>query len=55
MFKLDLLESMSKHPDFLVIGGGIIGVSISRRLRAVFEGASVTVLEKERALGRRRE
>jgi L-2-hydroxyglutarate oxidase len=42
---------MGKHPDFLVAGGGIIGVSIARQLKAVFSGASVTVLEKEKALG----
>lgn len=38
-------------PDFLVIGGGIIGVSVARELRKRFQDASVLVLEKERALG----
>ena len=40
-----------KHPDFLIIGGGIIGVSIARQIRARFEKARVVVLEKEKFLG----
>ena len=40
-----------KHPDFLIIGGGIIGVSIAREIRARFERARVVVLEKEKFLG----
>ncbi len=39
------------NPDFLVIGGGIIGLSIARELKRRFASASVVVLEKERALG----
>jgi L-2-hydroxyglutarate oxidase LhgO len=37
--------------DFLVIGGGIIGVSIARELRATYPGSTVVVLEKESDLG----
>jgi L-2-hydroxyglutarate oxidase len=36
--------------DFLIIGGGIIGVSVARQLRNVHPSASVTVLEKESRL-----
>ena len=39
------------HPDFLVIGGGIIGVSVARELKARHPGSTVSVLEKEAALG----
>jgi len=38
-------------PDFLVIGGGIVGVSIARALKSRFGGASVAVIEKESACG----
>lgn len=37
--------------DFLVIGGGIIGISIARELKRRFSDASITLLEKEEALG----
>ena len=37
--------------DFLIIGGGIIGVSVARELRRVHSKASVVVLEKEPRLG----
>jgi (S)-2-hydroxyglutarate dehydrogenase len=33
--------------DFLVIGGGVIGLNIARRLRRAFSGASVRLIEKE--------
>jgi (S)-2-hydroxyglutarate dehydrogenase len=33
--------------DFLVIGGGVIGLNIARRLRRAFPGASVRLIEKE--------
>jgi L-2-hydroxyglutarate oxidase len=38
--------------DFLVIGGGIIGVAVARELRRRHADATVTVLEKEPACGR---
>ena len=40
-----------KQPDFLIVGGGIIGVSIARQVRARFGKARVVVLEKEAFLG----
>jgi L-2-hydroxyglutarate oxidase LhgO len=33
--------------DFLVIGAGVIGLSVARRLRRAFSGASVRLIEKE--------
>ena len=38
--------------DFLVIGAGIIGLTIARELKLRFKGASVLVLEKEPEPGR---
>lgn len=38
-------------PDFLVLGGGIIGLSVARELRRRFHNAQVTLLEKEPACG----
>jgi (S)-2-hydroxyglutarate dehydrogenase len=37
--------------DFLVIGGGIVGLSIARELRNRFSDASVILIEKEPACG----
>ncbi len=37
--------------DFLVIGGGIVGLSVARELNRRFDGASVTLIEKERSCG----
>lgn len=37
--------------DFLVIGGGIVGLSVARELKRRFSDASVTVLEKEQSVG----
>ena len=38
-------------PDFLVIGGGIVGISTARELKARFSDANVTLIEKEPAGG----
>ena len=38
-------------PDFLVIGGGIVGLSIARELQARFSDATITLIEKEPACG----
>jgi L-2-hydroxyglutarate oxidase LhgO len=35
------------HFDYLIIGGGIVGLSIARELRTRFPGAKIAVLEKE--------
>src|SRR5712691_1488589 len=37
--------------DFLVIGGGVIGLSIARRLRTLHPYSSVTLIEKEASCG----
>jgi len=37
--------------DFLVIGGGIVGISIARELKRRFSDANVTLIEKEKASG----
>ncbi|MFZ4681363.1 MAG: L-2-hydroxyglutarate oxidase [Terrimicrobiaceae bacterium] len=42
---------MVTSSDFLVIGGGIIGISIARELKRRFSDQSVTVIEKESACG----
>ena len=39
------------HSDFLIIGGGVIGLNIARGLRRTFPGASVHLLEKEADCG----
>jgi L-2-hydroxyglutarate oxidase len=39
---------MPKHScDYLIIGGGIMGLAMARSLRARFPSASITVIEKE--------
>ncbi len=40
-----------KHSDFLVIGGGIVGVSIARELKQRHGDSSVLLLEKEAECG----
>jgi L-2-hydroxyglutarate oxidase LhgO len=43
--------SVSTNPDFLVVGGGIVGLAVARAARARWPDASVTLLEKEHAVG----
>ena len=38
---------MASESDFLVIGGGIMGLSIARELRKSFHGSKVMLIEKE--------
>ena len=40
---------MKRH-DFIVIGGGIVGLATARQLQLQFQGATVAVLEKEKEL-----
>ncbi len=40
-----------KNPDFLIAGGGIMGICIAREIRQRFQNASVIVLEKEHRCG----
>lgn len=44
-------QSMSST-DFLILGGGIIGLSVARELKRRFPNTQVTLLEKEAACGR---
>ena len=42
---------MNKNPDFLVIGAGIVGLTLALELKKQFPDASVQVLEKEKQPG----
>lgn len=44
-------NDVKKSSDFLVIGGGIIGLSVAREIKNRFSDAAVTLIEKESALG----
>ena len=39
------------NSDFLVIGGGIIGLAIARNLKSRFQDAKINVIEKEKSVG----
>ena len=43
--------SAVRTSDFLVVGGGIIGLCVARELRARYTDASVTLIDKESSLG----
>lgn len=45
------LEKNSRLADFIIIGGGIIGLSLARDLKKSFPDASMIVIEKEHACG----
>lgn len=38
-----------RNPDFLIVGGGVIGISVARELKRRFGNVSVVLLEKESA------
>ncbi|MEX2491383.1 MAG: L-2-hydroxyglutarate oxidase [Nitrospirales bacterium] len=40
-----------RKTDFLIIGGGVIGLSIARQLKHLYTDSSVVILEKESACG----
>lgn len=40
-----------RKTDFLIIGGGVIGLSIARQLKHLYADSSVVILEKESACG----
>jgi L-2-hydroxyglutarate oxidase len=42
---------ISGRPDFLIIGGGIVGITVAMAVKRRFARASVTLLEKEPVLG----
>src|SRR5205823_4042942 len=44
-------HSSMKTTDFLIVGGGIIGLSIARDLKRRFPKASVSLVEKEPECG----
>lgn len=40
--------------DFLVVGGGIVGVAVARHLQMTFSQMKCLLVEKENGLGKRR-
>jgi len=39
------------NTDFLVIGGGIIGISIANKILERYPNSKVTIIEKENQIG----
>jgi L-2-hydroxyglutarate oxidase len=45
------MTKLSNTSDFIVIGGGVIGISLARALKKEFPDAEITLLEKEKTCG----
>jgi L-2-hydroxyglutarate oxidase LhgO len=43
---------MKKAVDYLIVGGGIVGLTVARELRKRYPAMSIALLEKEAALGK---
>ncbi|MDO8412445.1 MAG: L-2-hydroxyglutarate oxidase [Gallionellaceae bacterium] len=43
---------MAQAVDYLIVGGGIVGLTVARELRKRYPAASIALLEKEAALGK---
>lgn len=43
---------MKRSVDYLIVGGGIVGLTVARELRKRYPAASIVLLEKEAVLGR---
>ena len=35
--------------DFLIVGGGVIGLALARRLSAIYPNTKINILEKEKS------
>jgi len=46
------MPSSEHSPDFLIIGAGIVGLTVAQELRRTYPKATITVLEKEAEIGR---
>jgi len=46
-----MIQHPSTTPDFLIIGAGVVGISIARELAGRHPGATITVIEKELDIG----
>ena len=45
------LISTIYKPDFLIIGAGIIGLSVALELKKQFSDSKITIIDKEKNLG----
>lgn len=45
-------REMKQLVDYLIVGGGIVGLTVARELRKRYPAASIAILEKEAALGK---
>lgn len=43
--------TLNKYPDFLIIGAGIIGLTIALEIKKQFPDATISILEKENQPG----
>jgi len=45
------VNKMKRSVDFLIVGGGIVGLTVARELRMQSPAAKIALLEKEMVLG----
>jgi L-2-hydroxyglutarate oxidase len=46
------MSEMGKSVDYLIVGGGVVGLTVARELRKRHPAASIALLEKEATLGK---